>query len=48
MAYEIKLPDGSRKSGQLDVLARAHHEQIVAGQCEVRFPDLDGGDWKPA
>ena len=48
MAYEIKMPDGSKQAGKLDVLGRARHEQIVPGQCEVRFPELDGGDWKPA
>jgi hypothetical protein len=48
IAYEIKLPDGSLQSGKLDALGKARREQIVAGQCEVRFPDLDGGDWRPA
>jgi hypothetical protein len=48
MPYEIKLPDGSIQSGKLDVVGRGRHEQIPPGQCEVRFPELDGGDWKPA
>jgi hypothetical protein len=48
MAYEIKLPDGSLRSGKLDAVGKARHEEIVPGQCAVRFPDLDGGDWKPA
>jgi hypothetical protein len=48
MAYEIKLPDGSVQSGKLDALGKARREEIIPGQCEVRFPELDGGDWKPA
>jgi hypothetical protein len=48
MAYEIKLPDGSIQSGKLDALGKARREEIIPGQCEVRFPELDGGDWKPA
>jgi hypothetical protein len=48
MTYEIKMADGSLKSGKLDGSGKARHEQIVPGQCEVRFPELDGSEWKPA
>lgn len=46
--FEIKLPDGALRSGKLDVLGKARFDEIPPGQCEVRFPELDGGDWKPA
>ena len=48
VAFEIKLADGTLKSGKTDELGGARFEQIVPGQCEVKFPELDGGDWKPA
>jgi len=48
VAYELKLPDGTLKSDKLDDTGKARYDDIVAGQCEVRFPELDGGDWKPA
>jgi len=48
VGFEVKLPDGDVKSGKLDDSGVARFDQIVPGQCEVRFPELDGGDWKPA
>jgi hypothetical protein len=48
IAYEIKLPDGSIKSGTTNSQGIARHEQVMAGMCEVRFPSLHGGDWNPA
>ena len=47
-AYEIILPDGSIKSGSLNAKGAARYDQIPAGQCEVRFPELDAKEWQPA
>ena len=47
MAYEIKLPDGTVQPGSLDANGKARHEQIVPGQCQVKFPELDATEWKP-
>jgi hypothetical protein len=47
MAYEIKFPDGTTESGKLDAEGTAEHRQIVSGNCEVRFPELDGSEWGP-
>jgi hypothetical protein len=48
VAFELKLPDGEVKSGKLDDSGIARFDQILPGQCEVRFPGLDGAEWKPA
>src|SRR5690349_20131431 len=40
-AYEIVLPDGSIRSGTLSGKGLARYDRIAAGQCEVRFPNLD-------
>lgn len=42
--YEIKLPDGSTRSGTLDSSGRAFFDDIEPGECDVRFPNLDD-DW---
>ena len=47
-AYEIELPDGSVVGGVTNAGGKARHDNIPAGQCKVRFPDLDGGEWKLA
>jgi hypothetical protein len=47
--FEIKLPDGSIRRGRTDEEGKARYEDLAqAGECEVRFPRLDGGDWKEA
>jgi hypothetical protein len=45
--YEIQLPDGSVQSGVTGADGMARHDGIPAGQCQVRFPDLDGTEWEP-
>lgn len=40
-AYIITLPDGTEKSGSLDDKGYAKVEHIDAGNCQVKFPNLD-------
>jgi hypothetical protein len=47
-AYEVILPDGSIRSGSLNAKGVARYDQIAAGKCEVRFPELDAKEWQPA
>jgi hypothetical protein len=46
-AYEIELPDGSVVSGVTDANGKARYDDIPAGQCKVRFPEIDGSEWAP-
>lgn len=39
--YEVELPDGSVSSGTLDIDGTAKVEGFEAGQCKVRFPNLE-------
>ncbi|MBU3004970.1 hypothetical protein [Paraglaciecola arctica] len=39
--YEVVLPDGSVSSGTLDIDGTAKVEGFEAGQCKVRFPNLE-------
>ena len=39
--YEVELPDGSVSKGSLDVDGTAKVEGFEAGQCKVRFPNLE-------
>jgi len=38
--YEIKLPDGSKRSGVLTQDGSAYFDGIEPGDCEITFPDL--------
>lgn len=44
-AYEIVLPDGSKRSGKLDAKGTARVEGIDPGTCKVLFPGFDGREW---
>jgi hypothetical protein len=46
--YDLKLPDGSVRSGRLGADGTAYAQLIPEGTCEVTFPEYDGGFWKPA
>src|SRR5205823_222133 len=46
--YSIELPDGSLREGMVDDNGRARIDGIDDGNCKVRFPDVDGRDWKKA
>jgi hypothetical protein len=39
-AYRIVLPDSAIMEGSLDQDGRARIEGIIAGQCQVTFPNL--------
>lgn len=39
--YEIELPDGSVSKGTVDIDGTAKVEGFEAGQCKVRFPNLE-------
>ena len=47
-AYEIRLPDGTIQTGNLDSLGTAGASEIDPGSCQIRFPNLDAKSWKPA
>jgi hypothetical protein len=44
--YRIRLPDSSVMEGTLDGEGKMRVEGILAGQCQVSFPDIDGKDWR--
>jgi hypothetical protein len=44
--YEIDLPDGTTRSGNLDDKGKAREDGIIPGQCKVRFPRLHNTEWK--
>src|SRR5436309_14996540 len=46
--YRIELPDGTFVSGILDSQGRIRFDGIDPGECEVAFPDLSAGEWRPA
>ncbi len=44
--YRIRLPDASLVEGTLDDEGKVRLEGIVAGQCQVCFPEIDGREWR--
>ena len=47
-SYEVKLTDGSVRSGKLDKDGKARLAGVKPGSCEVRFPKIDKKEWKKA
>ena len=45
--FHIQLPDLSVMEGALDDDGKVRFEQIVAGQAEITFPELESREWKP-
>ena len=43
VAYEIELPDGTRKKGKTDGSGKAKVEGVPPGACKLSFPDLEKG-----
>lgn len=39
--YWIELPDGTVREGRLNDKGRAYFDGLDAGECEIRWPDLD-------
>ena len=48
VAYQIVTADRQQHSGVTDAGGRARLDDIVAGPCDVSFPDLDDEEWKKA
>jgi hypothetical protein len=46
--YQIQLPDSSIEEGTLDSEGSVRFNDILPGQCKVRFPDIHGKEWTPA
>lgn len=44
--YNIRLPDGTEQTGNLDSRGLARVDGIDPGSCRVTFPDLDKDAWK--
>ncbi|HXF49144.1 MAG TPA: carboxypeptidase-like regulatory domain-containing protein [Verrucomicrobiae bacterium] len=47
-SYEVKLADGSVRTGKLDKDGKARLAGVKPGSCEVRFPKIDKKEWKKA
>ena len=46
--YEIRLPDGNKRQGRLDLEGRAIVDSIPKeGECKFTFLDLDQDAWEP-
>jgi hypothetical protein len=43
--YRLRLPDFSERQGLLDDLGQTRVAGIMAGTCQVCFPDIDAGEW---
>ena len=46
-SWELVLPDGSKRSGQLDQVGQATITAVPNAGCQVTFPQLDAGAWSP-
>jgi hypothetical protein len=46
--YELVLANGEVRRGALDDQGAARIQDIPAGNCQVRFPDIDGHEWQQA
>jgi hypothetical protein len=44
--YRVRLADGALMEGSLNEEGRVRFEGILAGQCQICFPAIDGGEWK--
>ncbi len=48
VAYEVLLPGGGRRTGRLNKKGELRFDGIDPGQCQIRFPEIDGREWRPA
>ena len=46
--YRIKLPDSSLMEGVLDKDGKVRFNNIVAGQADITFPEIDKNEWDAA
>ncbi len=45
--YRLRLPDFTETESVLDDAGRARVDGIMAGTCQVSFPDIDAREWFP-
>ncbi len=43
--FRIRLPDSSLKEGALDKDGKVRFDNIVAGQAQITFPEIDAHEW---
>jgi len=48
VAYVITTPDGNEQTGRTNAEGSARVSDITAGQCKIRFPELDKDAWSAA
>jgi hypothetical protein len=48
VAYEVTLPGGARRTGRLNKKGQLRFDDIDPGPCQIRFPEIDGREWRPA
>ena len=46
--YQVRLPNGTVREGQLDTQGQARLEGMVSGSYALSFPNLDAHDWELA
>ena len=48
IAYSVTKPDGTEVRGLTDANGLARIENLTAGSCKIRWPELDCDAWKEA
>lgn len=43
--YVVTVPEGTKKTGNLDGQGRARISGIDPGMCQISFPEIDGREW---
>jgi hypothetical protein len=46
--FEVTLTDGSIMTGRLNSQGACRFENIDPGSCQIKFPEIDAKEWKPA
>jgi hypothetical protein len=46
--YQLKITDGSMRTGTLGADGVLRVPGIDPGTCEISFPDIDASEWRPA
>ncbi|MEX1363334.1 MAG: hypothetical protein AB1Z98_09425 [Nannocystaceae bacterium] len=48
VAYTVTTPDGSTRSGKTDASGMARYDDVLAGECDIEFPEMDETWWERA
>jgi hypothetical protein len=48
VGYQVTLPDGEVFRGRLNAQGMVRFDRIDPGECQISFPEIDGGEWKAA